>query len=100
MSEQRLEWVRAIKVGDVVCTCQRRHLRVTRIEDVIEPKSDALAVATWTLGIVSVPAAVFLQALLSQVAPGIVAERIVYFADGTNCHATSCLDPPENCLHD
>ena len=95
----KLAWAVTLKVGDLVCDCRYQHRRIEKIEDVREPKNDALAIGTWLLASISPTLAVLMQNGIFGLGGGMVVDRIVYFADGTRCHATRCLDPTTNCLH-
>ena len=96
----KLTWVKSLKVGDLVCNCRYQHRRIAKIEDVREPKNDVLAIGTWVLAMVSLSLAAMMRDAICGMGGGTVVERIVYFADGTRCHATRCLDPTTNCLHE
>jgi len=96
----RKAWERELQVGDVVCTCRYEHRTIVRIQDVSEIKNDFLAVTSWTLAVFSLHLAAFFRDTICGGADKTVAERIVYFADGTDCHASQCLDPPADCLHE
>lgn len=88
----RMDWIRALRPGDEVLDCRNRRRTIVRIEDETEPQNDVLACTTWMLAMFSMHLAYAFHAVTSGFAT-VVTERVVYFADGTSCRATQCLDP-------
>jgi hypothetical protein len=94
-----MDW-RALKPGDVVCTCRNQHRRIVSIEDVTELKNDTLQMSAVLLALLCVPLAAFCYMIVEKKAPTIIVDRIVYFADGATCHASRCLTDIAYCLHE
>jgi hypothetical protein len=100
VKDSRSDWWQTLKPGDLVCTCSRQHKIITRIEDETEVADTTVAPLLWILACFSVEAAYIIQEGLRKGGSSFaVVDRIVYFADGTDCRATTCLDPPQGCLH-
>lgn len=97
--DRRTKWILSLKPGDTVCTCRHQHRRIVRIEDITELQEGILAVMTYAVALVSLPVAAALHNALEPNVATIVTDRVVYFADGTRCHATRCLDPITDCPH-
>lgn len=70
------------------------------MEDVTELKNDALEVTSWFLAMICLPIAALWYIFLEKKVSTIVVDRIVYFADGATCHASSCLTDPADCSHE
>jgi hypothetical protein len=97
--QERDDWIKSLKPGDVVCDCRNQHRKIVRIRDYSEPKGGA-AVIGWVAGMASVGFGLAVQDAVAKVTGSEVTERFVYFADGSHCRATTCLDPAgPGCLH-
>jgi len=88
----RWEWILALKPGDVVCTCTREHKTIAKIVNESEVKGET-AMIPWIVGCFSMKIAYQIQENLKKVHGEVIEDRIVFFTDGSNCRATSCLDP-------
>lgn len=94
----RWEWILSLKPGDTVCTCTHQHKVIKEIVNESEVKGGA-AMIPWIVGCLSMKIAHDIQENLKKVHGEVIEDRIVFFDDGTNCRATSCLDPIPGCEH-
>lgn len=98
--DQKLEWAKTLKVGDTVCDCRYKHLRIADIRD------RRYVVYPWLIRqiIFSDYIPMFLTDWLddaySYLARKIgyteLADRDITLEDGSNCSAMHCCDNPHD----
>jgi hypothetical protein len=96
--DARKKWWLTLKVGDVVCDCRYRHVEIVEIREVTEGKGN-WGLLTWAIAMFSVQKASSVTDWLDRKGETEPIERLIYFADGSRCFASKCLDPAEGCDH-
>ena len=92
------EWMRSLKVGDTICDCREKHLKIIEIEESHMPKRSLNFLLGWVLNF---PYSEYLYDFFYDRWPTEVADKDLLLEDGSRCSAMSCADPvPHDWKHE
>jgi hypothetical protein len=92
MKQDRMAWMRGLKVGDTVCDCRYKHLKIASIEEEIYPWRWIHTATRWT----PLPVYYFFQAVARLLRMTSLQGKELTLEDGACCSALSCCDPAED----
>jgi hypothetical protein len=96
----KLNWVKGLKVGDVIRDCRQRHVRISRIEtDSIVPIAEwvrAILYASWLPFFIGNLLDYLYCWAAHKLGKVEVVDRSLVLEDGAYCSAMNCCDPPHN----
>lgn len=96
--EDKIKWMKSLKVGNVVCDCKFDHLTINKIEEVYMPKQMSTGLASIILHD-KVPVQIVDAFLLirdwfcSKLGIVELVDKDLYLEDGGWCSAIHCCDP-------
>jgi hypothetical protein len=88
----RMNWMRGLKVGDVVCDCRFKHVKIAQIKDEVFPWRWFHRATRW----MPLKLYYFFQDLAIYVRWSSVQDKDLQLEDGAHCSAMSCCDSVED----
>lgn len=103
MQNTKLEWIKSLKVGDIVCDCRGKHLRIAALEE-----EYCNPVPKWLCSLIyserlkleySFILEGFFQKIFSKILAPELYDKTVCLEDGAYCSAKNCCVDPTICEH-
>ena len=93
------EWISSLKVGDIVCDCRGKHLKIETIEEEycnrIPQFLQKIAYHKYAPNFVEE----VLWTICSKIVSPKLYDKILLLEDGAYCSAKNCCVDPETCEH-
>lgn len=100
MKDLHLEWVKTLKVGDYVCDCRYKHLKIAALKDEHLPWKPLFVVnIVYSDHVPRFLAHTFEDAweyCVEQLGIQMLTDRDITFDDGTTCSAYHCCGPVDH----
>jgi hypothetical protein len=103
MQNTKLEWIKSLKVGDIVCDCRGKHLKIETIEE-----EYCNPIPKWLFELIysehiKIEYSFILEGFLQKVFSKILAPKLynktLCLEDGAYCSALNCCVDPKTCEH-
>ena len=99
MKSTESDWISSLKVGDSVCDCRGRHLKIVSIEEEyynrIPQFLQKIAYHKYAPDFVEE----FLWTICSKIVSPKLYDKLLLLEDGAYCSAKNCCVDPETCEH-
>jgi hypothetical protein len=103
MESTESEWIKSLKVGDIVCDCRGKHLKIETIEE-----EYCNPIPKWLFELIysehikleySFILEGFLQKVFSKILAPKLYNKTLCLEDGAYCSAKNCCIDPKTCGH-
>jgi hypothetical protein len=103
MENKQLEWIKSLKVGDIVCDCRGKHLRIAALEE-----EYCNPIPKWLCSLIyserlkleySFILEGFFQKIFSKILAPELYDKTLCLEDGAYCSAKNCCVDPNICEH-